>query len=110
MKIIVIIVTFLIFNPHLTHAELRIDITKGNLDPIPIAILEFNANKSSELDISKNINNVVKNNLERSGLFSVLPNKIFLNDKILFDIYRNYIFHLSQRFVSNNRLVLSFFT
>ena len=65
------------FYPPLVHSELRIDITKGNLDPIPIAILKFNSNKQEEIDLSKNINEVIKNNLSRSGLFSVLPSKIF---------------------------------
>ena len=69
------------FFPLFVYSELRIDITKGNLDPIPIAILKFNSNKQEEIDFSKNINEVIKNNLSRSGLFSVLPSKIFLNNK-----------------------------
>ena len=72
------------FYPLSVFSELRIDITKGNLDPIPIAILKFNSNKQKETDLSKNINEVIKNNLSRSGLFSVLPSKIFLNNKISF--------------------------
>ena len=69
------------FYPFFVFSELRIDITKGNLDPIPIAILKFNSSKQEEKDLSKNINEVIKNNLSRSGLFSVLPSKIFLNNK-----------------------------
>ena len=71
--------------PLFVFSELRIDITKGNLDPIPIAILKFNSNKQELIDLSKNINEVIKNNLSRSGLFSVLPSKIFLNNKIPFN-------------------------
>lgn len=74
----------LIFYCFLSNAELRIDITKGNLDPIPVAILEFNANQKQEIQISQKINNVIKSNLERSGLFSILPEKTFLNNKISF--------------------------
>ena len=73
------------FYPFFVSSELRIDITKGNLDPIPIAILKLNSNEQEETDLSTNINNVIKNNLSRSGLFSVLPNKIFLNNKISFN-------------------------
>ena len=73
------------FYPFFVFSELRIDITKGNLDPIPIAILKFNSSKQEEKDLSKNINEVIKNNLSRSGLFSVLPSKIFLNNKISFN-------------------------
>ena len=54
------IFAFLILLPYFSVSELRIDITKGNLDPIPIAILKFNSNKQEEIDLSKNINNVIK--------------------------------------------------
>jgi len=75
----------LIFYCFFSNAELRIDITKGNLDPIPVAILEFNTNQKQEIQISQKINNVIKSNLERSGLFSILPEKTFLNNKISFN-------------------------
>jgi len=75
----------LIFYCFFSNAELRIDITKGNLDPIPVAILEFNSNQEQEIRISQKINNVIKSNLERSGLFSILPEKTFLNNKISFN-------------------------
>lgn len=75
----------LIFYSFFSDAELRIDITKGNLDPIPVAILEFNANQNQEIQISKKINNVIKSNLERSGLFSILSERTFLNNKISFN-------------------------
>ena len=81
---IILYIILVLFSSSL-KAELRIDITKGNLDPIPVAILEFNSNKVEELNISKKINNVIKSNLERSGLFSILPEKTFLNNKISFN-------------------------
>ena len=68
----------LFFYPFSIFAELRIDITQGNMDPIPVAILEFNSNSKEALEISSNINQVISNNLERSGLFSVLPKSFFL--------------------------------
>ena len=61
--------------PYFASADLRIDITQGNTEPIPMAILEFNNNSKEEKQISKDINNVVKNNLSRSGLFLMLPKK-----------------------------------
>ena len=67
----------LFFYPFSIFAELRIDITQGNMDPIPVAILEFNSNSKEALEISSNINQVISNNLERSGLFSVLPKSFF---------------------------------
>ena len=62
--------------PFYVNAELRIDITQGNTEPIPMAILDFNSKNSEEKKLSKNINKVIKNNLSRSGLFLMLPKKI----------------------------------
>ena len=50
---------FLLFFPFSIFAELRIDITQGNMDPIPVAILEFNSNSKEALEISSNINQVI---------------------------------------------------
>ena len=75
----------LFFYPFSIFAELRIDITQGNMDPIPVAILEFNSNSKEALEISSNINQVISNNLERSGLFSVLHKKLFFNLTIPFE-------------------------
>ena len=75
----------LCFLPFSVFAELRIDITQGNMDPIPVAILEFNSKDKETLEISSNINDVISKNLERSGLFSVLPKKLFFNLTIPFE-------------------------
>ena len=68
----------LFFIPLSVNSELRIDITQGNMNPIPVAILEFNSSSEESKEISSNINNVVSNNLERSGLFKILPKNFFL--------------------------------
>ena len=71
--------------PFYASAELRIDITQGNTEPIPMAILDFNSKNSEEKKLSKNINKVIKNNLSRSGLFLMLPKKLFIDDQINFE-------------------------
>ena len=76
---------FLFIFPISSFAELRIDITKGNMDPIPLAILNFNTKAIEADEISSNINTVISNNLERSGLFSILPKKLFFNETIPFE-------------------------
>ena len=43
----------LFFYPFSIFAELRIDITQGNMDPIPVAILEFNSNSKEALEINQ---------------------------------------------------------
>ncbi len=78
------LLSLLLFFSSSVLAELRIDITQGNMDPIPLAILEFNTKDDESNEISMNINRVISNNLQRSGLFSVLPRKLFFNSKIPF--------------------------
>ncbi len=82
---------FILFFPYFSSADLRIDITQGNTEPIPMAILEFNNNSKEEKQISKDINNVVKNNLSRSGLFLMLPKKLFIEDTLDFDLKPSFL-------------------
>ena len=113
--ILLFLVTFL---PLKVFAELRIDITRGNTEPIPIALLKFNSNSNEEEKISTKINNVVSNNLQRSGLFKVLPEETFLEKNIKFNqtpTFSNWKLTTSQglihgrlSFKRNQSLVLEF--
>ena len=60
------------------HAQLEIDITKGNLDPVQIAVPNFLATTQSERDLGAQIATVIKADLERSGLFKALDSASFL--------------------------------
>src|SRR3546814_18535828 len=51
------------------QAEVRIDITRGYLKPLTIAITEFHGVKPVEAETGRDISNVVSADLERSGLF-----------------------------------------
>jgi TolB protein len=58
------------------HAELEIDITKGNPQPMPIAITNFAGDGPQAQQTGQNIAAVISANLERSGLFRpVEPSK-----------------------------------
>ena len=76
---------FFIIYPTVSFSELRIDITRGNTEPIPVALVKFQTNSDSENKISLDIKKVISNNLQRSGLFTMLPKKIFLTEKLNFD-------------------------
>ena len=54
------------------HAQLEIDITKGNLDPVQIAVPDFLASSSTERTLAAQIAEVIRADLERSGLFKAL--------------------------------------
>ena len=57
---------------------LEIDITQGKIEPVPIAISNFFSENTRSLNLGKEITEVVKNNLENSGLFKNLNPKAFL--------------------------------
>ncbi|MCW2236537.1 Tol-Pal system beta propeller repeat protein TolB [Azospirillum canadense] len=59
-------------------AEVRIDITKGVVEPLPIAITSFAGSGGREAQMGSDISKVVSADLERSGLFRPLDPKGFL--------------------------------
>jgi TolB protein len=62
------------------HADLKIDITHGVSEPIPVAIPDFYGAAGSTAQYGRNIAEVVKNDLVRSGLFSSVDPKSFMQD------------------------------
>ncbi len=82
IKIFVFLISsvFIIFfkTVALLSEPLEIDITQGKVEAIPIAITNFFSNNGHSFDLGKKIANVVKNDLENSGLFKNLDPKAFL--------------------------------
>ena len=58
-------------------AELRIDITRGKVEPMPIAIVPFSG-AGEQAKFGTDISSVVSADLERSGLFRPLDPKSFI--------------------------------
>jgi len=79
MKIFLLILVFcfLICNKAFS---LDLTITQGTIKPTPIAISNFYSSKNSEIKIGKNIAMVISDNLERSGLFSPIDQKAFIQN------------------------------
>jgi len=59
-------------------AELRIDITRGQMQPLPIAITDFTGLTAQENTVGRDISRVVAADLERSGLFAPIDSKAFI--------------------------------
>jgi TolB protein len=59
-------------------AELQIDITKGKIEPLPVAITEFPGANTEQGDIGRNISNVISADLESSGLFRSIDRRAFI--------------------------------
>ena len=58
-------------------AELKIDITRGSVEPMPIAVSRF-VGTGTEQSIGADIARVIATDLERSGLFSPIDDKAFI--------------------------------
>ncbi len=86
-KIQTIVLLILFFLPNNVYSLIEVDITRGNLNPLPIAVSPLfsdektinNGKKELEIsDIGSEISKIVENNLKRTGLFNPLDKKAFL--------------------------------
>jgi TolB protein len=59
-------------------AELRIDITRGHVEPMPIAVSPFDGERPQDSQLGQQVTGVISGNLERSGLFRPLDPKAFI--------------------------------
>ncbi len=66
--------------PTPARADVRVDITRGVVEPIPIAIPSFFGATGNESQFGRDIAQVVKNDLVRSGLFSAVDDHAFVQD------------------------------
>lgn len=66
---LIVIVTF----ASNANARIEFDITRGNVEPLPIAIMDFQGDK-----VAQDISNVIANNLRNSGLFKLTDKAAFI--------------------------------
>jgi TolB protein len=60
------------------RAVISLDITQGNIHPMPIALTEFIAGTPSEADAARGVTAVITNDLQRSGLFAPIDPAAFI--------------------------------
>ena len=86
-KITIKIILLIMISFSNSFALIEVDITRGNLNPLPIAVSplfqDTNSNKVFEKklnikDLGSEISNVIENNLKTSGLFDPLSKDAFL--------------------------------
>ena len=80
MKKNLLLVTLLLF-PIFIYGELFLEITKGSEDPYKVAMIPFEGNTG----IAKQLNNIMRNDLIRTGEFSILDEELLLPVKIIND-------------------------
>ncbi|MEQ8664652.1 MAG: Tol-Pal system beta propeller repeat protein TolB [Rhodospirillales bacterium] len=76
--ILVLACTFLALAPLGARAELTINITRGTVEPLPIAVTPFGGGSNEEQTFGRNIASVVSADLERSGLFRPIDPRAFI--------------------------------
>ena len=88
-KKIVIIISFFIFFSFNSHALIEVDITRGNLNPLPVAVSPLFIDSTSQNKISKELGNlnigleistIIENNLKKTGLFNPLNQDAFIQE------------------------------
>ena len=80
MKKNLVLIVILLF-PTLSYAELFLEITKGSDDPFKVAMIPFEGNSR----VSKQLNNIMRNDLIRTGEFAVLDEELLLPVKMIED-------------------------
>jgi TolB protein len=60
------------------EAQLRVDITRGTVEAMPIAIPEFFGKTPQEIDTGRKMANLISADLERSGLFKPIDRRAFI--------------------------------
>lgn len=71
-------------------AQLTIDITKGNIDPTPVAVPNFLAESAELSQLGGDMASVIRSNLKRSGLFVSLNPDGFLETQANIDYQPNF--------------------
>lgn len=61
------------------QAELKVDVTRGTVKPLPIAITNFIGNGPPEVQLGRRISGVIQADLARSGLFDPIDEKAFID-------------------------------
>ena len=82
-----LLLILLIAIPTKSYSLIEVDITRGNLNPLPIAVSPLSSDQKSIIALEKElgiknieseISKVVENNLRQSGLFNPLDKGSFL--------------------------------
>ena len=63
----------------------RVDITQGNIQPMPIAIPDFVGGSPADGEVARGVSGVITNNLKRSGLFAPIDPAAFIERNTNFD-------------------------
>jgi TolB protein len=75
-RLVPVLAALLVALPVLARAEIRIDITQGVVEPVPIAITDFAGDASVGAEIAQ----IVTSDLSKTGLFAPIDPRAFIQD------------------------------
>ena len=79
LKYLFVFVSFVFcFQAFNVKAEISIDLTSPNIDPVNIAVTNFHADNNDNRKMGQNIAGIISSNLENSGLFSPINPRSFI--------------------------------
>jgi TolB protein len=58
--------------------RVHVDINEGNLNPMPIAVVDFFGQNSASQQVGRDVAGVIRADLERSALFHTIPDSAFI--------------------------------
>jgi TolB protein len=64
--------------PRPAAAVLRIDVTQGNVQPLPVALPDFVGVSPTDIETARNVSLIITANLRRSGLFAPIDPAAFI--------------------------------
>jgi TolB protein len=64
--------------PRRAAAVLKLDVTQGNVQPLPIAIPDFVGVSPTDVETARNVSRIISTNLQRSGLFAPIDPAAFI--------------------------------
>src|SRR5215472_13378984 len=66
-------------------AALRLDVTQGNVQPMPIALPDFVGGGPGDAEAARGVTQVITDNLRRSGLFAPIDPAAYIEKIVNFD-------------------------
>jgi TolB protein len=64
--------------PRMACAVLRLDVTQGNVQPLPIALPDFVGASATDSETARNVTQIIASNLKRSGLFAPIDQAAYI--------------------------------
>jgi len=85
LRVLLVTALILAVSAAAARAELRIDITRGNIEPMPVAITDFYSADAKAAAVGRELTEVISADLERSGLFAPINQRAFIqsNESLL---------------------------